>query len=482
MKKFLEIIKNKWLIKGTTTLLLVLIVVTCYIGLNMLVEKINVENLDFTEKKLYSLSDETKTKLKDLDQDVTIQLINATDYSYLKDYAQKYTILNNRIKVEEISDLSSRIDLKTKYNLSDTDMLIVIKEGEKEKTLTSSDLSTFDYSAYKEIDLTEEAITNAIVELSMDKKPVIYVLSSKSYYQSEQALSTVIQKLEDESNEVKYLDILTSGEVPEDCNCLVITTLKEDLNELERDKILEYIKNGGKIMMMTSQNILNIETPNLNTILAEYGISIDFGAIFEQDTSKMLQNAPELIIADVSASFMSNIDMSMKMCFVDAGNIEFQDEEKLNELGVSYETLASAGSTSFVRTNFNIQSYTRTEQDSEEGSFIVGADVTKKITDDISSELIIYSSEVSATNMEVPISNQYYKYAVELYNNKDIILNSISHLTERTNTITIRKDDDSETYTVTAQQDSIIKMIIFIVPVVIIILGVIVWIIRKRRK
>ena len=55
------------------------------------------------------------------------------------------------------------------------------------------------------------------------------VLSSKSYYQSEQALSSVTQKLQDESNEVKYLDILTSGSVPEDCNCLVITTLKEEL-------------------------------------------------------------------------------------------------------------------------------------------------------------------------------------------------------------------------------------------------------------
>ena len=76
MKKFLEIIKNKWLIKGTTTLLLVLIVIACYIGLNMLVEKVNVENLDFTEKKLYSLSDETKTKLSDLNQDVTIQLLS----------------------------------------------------------------------------------------------------------------------------------------------------------------------------------------------------------------------------------------------------------------------------------------------------------------------------------------------------------------------------------------------------------------------
>lgn len=482
MKKFLEIIKNKWLIKGTTTLLLVLIVIACYIGLNMLVEKVNVENLDFTEKKLYSLSDETKTKLSDLNQDVTIQLINAINYRYLIDYAKKYTILNNRIKVEEISDLSSRVDLKTKYNLSDTDMLIVIKEGEKEKTLTSNDLSTYDYSTNKQIDLTEEAITNAIVELSMDKKPVIYVLSSKSYYQSEQALSSVTQKLQDESNEVKYLDILTSGSVPEDCNCLVITTLKEDLNELERDKILEYIKNGGKILMLTSQNVLNVETPNLNAILAEYGISINFGAVFEQATSKMLQNAPEFVIADVSSSFMSNINMAMKMCFVDAGSIQFQDSDKLNELGVTYETIASTGSTSFIRTNFDIQSYSRTEQDSEEGSFIVGADVTKKISDDISSELVIYSSEVSAMDLQIPVSSQYYMYAVDLYNNKDIILNSVSHLTERNNTITIRKDDDSETYTVTAQQDSIIKMIIFIVPVVIIILGVIVWIIRKRRK
>ena len=448
----------------------------------MLVEKINIENLDFTEKKLYSLSDETKTKLKDLDQDVTIQLINAKDYSYLIDYAKKYTILNDRIKVEEISDLSSRVDLKTKYNINDTDMLIVIKEGEKEKTLTSSDLSTYDYSTYKQIDLTEEAITNAIVELSMDKKPVIYILSSKSYYQSEQALLTITQKLKDESNDVKYLDILTSGSVPEDCNCLVITTLKEDLNELERDKILEYIKNGGKIMMLTSQNVLNVETPNLNTILGEYGISLGFGAVFEQDTSKMLQNAPEFVITDVSASFMSNINMAMKMCFIDAGKIQFEDEDKLNELGVTYETLASTGSTSFIRTNFNIQSYSKTEQDSEEGSFIVGADVTKKISDDISSELVIYSSEVSAINLQIPVSDQYYMYAVDLYNNKDIILNSISHLTERTNTITIRKDDDSETYTVTAQQNSVIKLIIFSVPIIIIVIGIVVWIIRKRKK
>lgn len=482
MKKFLEIIKNKWLIKGTTTILLVLIVIACYIGLNMLVEKINIDDIDLTEKKLYSISEETKTKLKDLNEDVTIEIINTKNYSYLVDYIKKYSLVNEKIKIDEVEDLASRVDLQTKYNINDTDTLIVVKKGEKEKTISTSELYTYDYSTGKQIDLTEEKITNAIVELSIEEKPTIYILSSKAYYESEQALNSVVEQLKSEANEVKYLDILTTGVIPEDCKCLIIPTLKSDLNDLERDKILEYTKNGGKIMVLTSQNILNIETPNLNKVFAEYGFSIKYGAIFEQDTSKMLQNAPEFVITDVSAKFMSNINMSMKMCFIDAGRIKFVDDDKLTELGVTYDAIATTGITSFERTNFNIQSYNRTEQDGEEGSFIVGADITKKISDDVSSELIIYSSEVSSTNVQIPISEQYYMYAVDLYNNKDIVLNSIAHLTERTEIITIRKDDDSEIYTVTAKQNTIIKIIIFSIPFIIIIMGITIWFIRKRRK
>ena len=482
MKKFLEIIKNKWLIKGTTTILLVLIVIACYIGLNMLVEKINIDDIDLTEKKLYSISEETKTKLKDLNEDVTIEIINTKNYSYLVDYIKKYSLVNEKIKIDEVEDLASRVDLQTKYNINDTDTLIVVKKGEKEKTISTSELYTYDYSTGKQIDLTEEKITNAIVELSIEEKPTIYILSSKAYYESKQALNSVVEQLKSEANEVKYLDILKTGEIPEDCKCLIIPTLKSDLNDLERDKILEYTKNGGKIMVLTSQNILNIETPNLNKVFAEYGFSIEYGAIFEQDTSKMLQNAPEFVITDVSANFMSNINMSMKMCFIDAGRIKFVDDDKLTELGVTYDAIATTGITSFERTNFNIQSYNRTEQDGEEGSFIVGADITKKISDDVSSELIIYSSEVSSTNVQIPISEQYYMYAVDLYNNKDIVLNSIAHLTERTEIITIRKDDDSEIYTVTAKQNTIIKIIIFSIPFIIIIIGIIIWFIRKRRK
>ena len=283
MKKILGIIKNKWLIKGTTTLILIAIVIVCYVLLNKLVDKVNVEDIDLTEKKLYSLSDETKNKVSELNNEITIQLINMKDETYLKDYAKKYSTINKNITVEEIDDISSRTDLKTKYNIQDTDEIIVIKSNEKEKTLTSSDLYTYDYSTYQQIDTTEEAITNAIVEVTLEKKPKIYIFSGNTYYDPKAVLSSVVTKLEGDSNEVEYLDILSKGEVPEDCDALIITTLKSDLSELERDKILDYINRGGKLMILTSKNILDVDTPNFNSILSQYGISISFGGVLEQD-------------------------------------------------------------------------------------------------------------------------------------------------------------------------------------------------------
>ena len=479
--KFLAVIKNKWLLKGTTTLLLVAIVIACYVLINWGASKIKIEDIDCTTKKLYSLSDESKDKVKNIDKDITIELINMDNYSYISEYADKYEAINKKIKVEKIDDLSSRVDLQTKYNISSSDNLIVVTCGEKEKTLNVSDLYTYDYSTNKQVDKTEEAITNAIVEVTIDQKPHIYILSGKTYYDTEKAMSTIITDLKDESNDVDYLDILTKGEIPSDCDCLVITTLAQDLNELETDKILEYINNGGKILMLTSQNMLDIETPNFNKILEQYGITIGYGSVFEQDSSKMLQNSPNIIISDVSASFMSKLDMQIKMCLINAGKIQFADDDKLKEIGVTYETIASTSDKAFVRTNFDINSTSKAEGDSEEGAAIVGANVTKTISDDKKSQLIIYSNELFASDVQIPISSQYYTYAVQLYNNEDVILNSISHLTEREDTISIRKTNESEKYSVTDQEDVIIKTIIFVVPMLVILIGIGVWISRRRK-
>jgi len=480
IKKLFRLITNKWLLKGTTTIVLVALVIAGYIGLNWLAEKIEIEDWDLTTKKLYSLSDATKERLNDLDKDVVIQIINLSDYEYLLEYADKYQKISDRVTVEKIDDIESRVDLQTKYNISSSDSLIVIKNADREKILTTNDLFTYDYTTSQQINITEEALTNAIVEVTIDEKPKIYVLEGKAYNDPEQSLGIIANALIDEANEIELLDILTKGNIPEDCDCLIITTLKQDLSDLERDKILEYINNGGKLLILSSQNILDVDTPNFDQVLGQYGITIGYGTIVEQDNARMLYDTPNMIVEEASASFMSDIDMNLKIFLANAGKIEFANETKLGELGVTYETIASTSESSFVRTDFNQNTVSRTDKDSEEGSFIVGALVTKEISEDKSSQLIIYSDETFASTSQLIIGYQYVN-AVSLYNNEDVVLNSVSHLTEREDTITIRKTDETAYYTVTDQEDVIIKTIIFVVPFLVIGAGIVVMVVRKRK-
>ena len=59
----------------------------------------------------------------------------------------------------------------------------------------------------------------------------------------------------------------------------------------------------------------------------------------------------------------------------------------------------------------------------------------------------------------------------------------MSYLTDREDNITIRKTTESvDTYDVTARQLNIVLLIIFIIPAVIIVAGIVVWQVRRRKK
>ena len=73
--KFIEIIKKKWLIKGSTTLLLVAIIVAVFIAINILMQNLELAPLDFTEEKLYSLTDASKERIKNIEKDVNMKVL-----------------------------------------------------------------------------------------------------------------------------------------------------------------------------------------------------------------------------------------------------------------------------------------------------------------------------------------------------------------------------------------------------------------------
>ena len=482
MKKGIEIIKKKWLKNTFLTILLIAIIFAIYFGINYTVKKLNLKDIDLTTDKIYSISESTETKLKDLDKDVQIELINMSNYVYLLDFTNKYTQLNSRITMERIDDLTQRPDIMNTYNLESTESLIIVKSGERETYISLNDLYTYDYTTGEQIDTTEESITNAIIEVTIENKPKIYFLEGHNYY-NDNYFQLVKQNITAEANEVENLNILTKGSIPEDCNCLVITTLKEDITEIEKDELIAYSNRGGKILLLADSNVLGTSTPNFDEILNLYGFNISNGILMEQDQDKMFYNLPEFIIAKVESSELTqNLKMNINVCFIDAGKIEFKDEETLQNLGVEYSTIAKTSSKAFIRTNLNISTLSKTNQDADAGDSIIGALVTRSLEDGNSAEMIVYSNAIFATNQQVNINNNYAMYANMLCNNDDVVINSISYLTKRTNTITIRKDSDSVSYTVTQREHSIIVGIIFLVPALVIVCGIIVWQIRRRKK
>ena len=76
-------------------------------------------------------------------------------------------------------------------------------------------------------------------------------------------------------------------------------------------------------------------------------------------------------------------------------------------------------------------------------------------------------------------------YPILLRNNKDLALNTIAFLSNREDSISIRKatgTDYVKFETASKMQDSIVRVIIFSIPVVLIAVGIAVSIIRKHRK
>lgn len=477
-----EVIK-KWLSKTSLTIILIAIIIGAYVVINLLTENANLSDIDLTKDKIFTLSETSKTIIHNINQDVEIILVKMNTYSQsVVDFAYKYKKENDKIKITEVSNVTKYPELTAEYNLTENTYEIIVRSGKEEKIISTSDLYTYDYSTGEEKDLTEEAITNALLSVTTENKPKLYFVSGHNdnleYY-----LTDFKKKLEDEANTVESLDLLTTAKVPDDCSALVITTLNNDLKTVERDAILKYIKAGGKIILFTDANVAKTNMPNFQKVLDEYGVSISEGIMIEQDTSKMLSGSPSAIIVTVNegSSITDKINMSMNACFINSGKINLADDEKMEKLGVTSEILATTSDKAFYRSDLSISTTSKVSGD-EEGKAVVGALLTKKIDDDKTSKLIVYSNNVFITNMQVAINSQYYIYAYELYNNQDLALNSISYLTGREDTILIRKDTEVSTYTVTEKQQIIILTIIFAVPVLIVIAGIIIWQVRRRRK
>ena len=494
--KFFDSIKKRWLITGTKTALLVVIIITIFIGLNILMQKANLEPIDFSQDKLYTLTEESKERVKSVDKDVKIYFIGYDETNPTFELANKYKNYNEKITAE-IVDVNARPDLLEKYGIERDSQsqvqAIIIECDPKSKVLTNRDLITTDTSTYETISIAEEKITTSIMSVASDRIPKVYFLEGYSEFSLNKNMNLLNMLLENEINQVETLNILSTGKIPEDCDTLVITTPSKDFDDVATEAIINYINSGRNILWLNAAQTQNKDLANVNKILSLYAIKpFDVGVIRETNQDNMLSDAsgrsmPDNIIPKTQYSdILKDVYNSIGAVMVNATKINI-DEDKLEEQKVEKQELLNTTEGAYFRINFNNIKDEKSEEE-ESKAFVVGAELKKNIKEadeennqkEVVSKLIIFGENYFIS--DYPIVNGTTTPGIQYGKNKDVILNSLAYLVDRPEDIVARKSTGTVTYTATATQDRNIRIIIFIVPILIIIVGIVVWQIRRRKK
>lgn len=202
----------------------------------------------------------------------------------------------------------------------------------------------------------------------------------------------------------------------------------------------------------------------------------------------MASDQPNIVIPEIeNAKITKNIYNTTGLLLINPTKINLANSDTLTNLKVTSTPLVQASSTSYFRTNFSNTANAPTEEE-EKGSFIIGTELNKILKEEnkeagtpaLKSTLVIYGENYFISDNTLSSSSQYK--AIQYAYNKDLVINSIAYLVDREEDITARKSTGTVTYTATKEQNSIIQIIIFIVPILIIITGIIVWQIRRRKK
>lgn len=296
----------------STAILVAAIVVAILI--NLLVQAIPAKytEFDLSEGGLYTLTDSSMQLAQGLEQDVVIYYLAETgsEDAIITKLLEHYAAESGHIRWEQ-KDPAIYPTFAAQYgaqNVSTGSLIVVC--GEESEVLDAADLYEYDYSSYYttgSYSVTfggEKQISAAIYRLTSGE-------ASHAYYTTnhqELSLSSSLQSaLEAQNIVVQPLNLLTST-IPEDCDLLIINNPAEDISGAdslvdEAAMLREYLENGGKLLLTTDAYY---DTPELDALMKELGLSRVQGLVVEGDTDHALYGNQLYLLPDYATTYESS--------------------------------------------------------------------------------------------------------------------------------------------------------------------------------
>ena len=280
--------QNKKILRhGSYSIGVTAIVIAIVVVLNLVIQELpsSIREIDLSSEKLYTIGDQTKDLLDNLDKDVELYFIaqDGTESSDIQRLLERYEERTDHITVEQRDPAVYPTFTQEYTSDSVSNNSIIVVCGDKSRVVDYSDMyeTSINYQTYTQETTAfdgEGQLTSAINYVISDNMPILYTLEGHDEASMSTTMTETIQKA---NIEIQSLNLLTQEVVPDDASCLFIFAPATDLSEDEANKIITYLENGGKALIVSDYT--DQEMPNFASVLENYGVQTVDGIVMEGD-------------------------------------------------------------------------------------------------------------------------------------------------------------------------------------------------------
>ena len=448
--------------------------VVLVILINLIVQAIpsKYTKFDLSESGLYTLGDTSVQVAEGLTQDVTIYYLCETgnEDAIITKLLDQYAAASSHIHWEQ-KDPAIYPTFASQYGAEQVSSgSLIIDAGTSSDVLDAADFYVYDYSDYYNYSVRfdgEQQITSALYRLTSGE-------ASQAYYTTnhgERALSdSLVDALKAQNIQTQELNLLSST-IPDDCALLIINCPASDFTGAdgavdEISMLEEYLAGGGKILLTTDAYY---STPNLDAVMAEFGLSRVEGLVVEGDANHSLYGYNYYLLPDYAtvseSTALGGLDTNNYILMQMAQGIQITEND-----AVTAEPLLVTSSSAYSK----VAGYEMTTTEKEDGDIDGPFDLAVWARNDDTEAQVIW---IGCSNMDDEV----------LYNsvpgNCDFLVGCAASLTGQSSDIVIdSKALEADQLTIPTGTATVMGLVFLLaVPVGLLVAGAAVTIRRRRR-
>lgn len=467
------------------TILAIVTVVLLNVAAKMCTDKFSLE-FDITKNKAFSLTQDSIDYLSNLDKQIEITVLSSQEnfvangdyFSQANSVINEYSKYNDKISIKYV-DLEQNPGLKSSYGedeLSDNGIIVKCVDNGRHKILSANDIFDVQQS-YMGMSIAsskaEQTMTSAIIGVISDEKIKITMLTGFE----EMSSDSFTRMLKNNNYDVVSKSLLTD-DIDEDSNLSIIYAPARDFDDEALSKIKEYLKNKGNfgknIICFINPSYLNNQE-KLNSFLSDWGLEVQQGFVLETDNSKMFATQEGISPYNTLTNYVSMTyteklkSQSIPVAMPISRPIKILNEEKV-------ETLLEFSESSCVMPEDADEKWNISDSKIKGPIPAMVLSTEKKEGSDEKSTFTLVGSVTAVDSSMLSRSS---------LNNSSYFLNFLSLISERKEEVV-----NIESKSLTGQsigmnaQSSAILGIVFAValPVIVIIAGIWVFIMRRRNN